>query len=89
MAEKRQIEIYSAGGAVCEDAVNLVKKMACPSCQVTVKDMSDDAVATEAKKRGIKSVPAIFIDGRLADCCSAGGPNADVLRAAGLGVPLT
>ncbi|MBT5299584.1 MAG: hypothetical protein HN578_11540 [Rhodospirillales bacterium] len=89
MADSRQIDIYSAGCAVCENAVNMVKEMVCPSCQITIKDMSDDAIANEAKRLGIKSVPAIVIDGRLADCCNAGGPDPQALRAAGVGVPLS
>ena len=89
MVGNRQIDMYSAGCAVCEDAVNMVKEMACPSCQITVKDMSDDAVANEAKNLGIKSVPAIVIDGLLADCCNAGGPDPEALKSAGVGVPLS
>lgn len=89
MVKKRHIDIYSAGCAVCEDAVNMVKDMACPSCQIVVKDMSDETVANEAKYLGVTSVPAIVIDGRLADCCNAGGPNPEALKAAGIGVPLS
>jgi len=89
MPRKRTIDIFSAGCAVCEDAVKLVEELACPSCEITIKDMSDDAVAAEAKALGVKSVPAIVIDGRLADCCTGRGPDADVLKAAGLGVPLS
>lgn len=47
--------------------------------------MKDPAVAAAAKKYGIKRVPAVVIDGKLADCCAAGGIDADVLRGMGLG----
>jgi len=34
---------------------------------------------------GIRSVPAVVIDGKLADCCAGRGVDETVLRAAGLG----
>lgn len=89
MANQRQIDIYSAGCAVCEDTVKLVEDLACPSCNITVKDMTDFDVSSEARSLGIKTVPAVVIDGQLASCCSAGGPDADALRAAGIGSPLS
>lgn len=88
MAKQRQIDIYSAGCAVCEDAVKMIQDLACPSCNITVMDMTDPDVASKAKSLGIKTVPAIVIEGQLANCCSNGGPNADALRAAGIGMPL-
>lgn len=88
MAEKRQIEILSAGCAVCEDAISKVREMACPSCEVTVLDMKDPAVAERAKSLGIQSVPAVLINGQLADCCQGRGIDENTLRAAGVGQPL-
>jgi len=88
MAEKRQIEILSAGCAVCEDAISKVREMACPSCEVTVLDMKDSAVAERAKSLGIQSVPAVLINGQLADCCQGRGIDENTLRAAGVGQPL-
>lgn len=88
MADKRQIEVFSAGCAVCEAAVAKVNEIACESCEVTVLDMTDAAVAERAKALGIQSVPAVVIDGALADCCQGRGIDEAVLRAAGLGRPL-
>lgn len=34
---------------------------------------------------GISRVPAILIDGQLAECCAAGGVDEHVLRDAGVG----
>lgn len=50
--------------------------------------MRQPAVAAKAKQYGIKSVPAVVIDGKLADCCAGRGVNEASLRAAGVGVPL-
>lgn len=88
MAERRRIEIYSAGCGVCDEAIALVRDLACPSCEITVKDMHDPSVAAAARDLGVASVPAVVIDGRLADCCAAGGPDPETLKAAGIGTPL-
>ena len=88
MTTKRKIEIFSAGCAVCEEVVEQVKSMACPSCDITVLDMHEHNIATRAKKLGIKSLPAVVIDGKIADCCANRGIDESVLRAAGVGSPL-
>jgi hypothetical protein len=85
--QKRKIEVFSAGCGVCDDAVALVKRIACESCDVQVLDMKDPAVAKRAKKYGVRSVPAVAIDGKLAGCCAGRGPDESSLRAAGIGVP--
>ncbi len=88
MSAKRTIEIFSAGCPACEETVKLVNQVACPSCEVTVLDMKDLSVASRAKSLGIRSVPAVVIDGTLADCCAGRGPDLGALRAGGLGQPL-
>lgn len=87
MSSKRKVEVFSAGCAVCDDVVNLVKASACASCDVTVLDTNDIQVAQRAKSLGIARVPAVVIDGVLADCCASGRVNVATLRAAGLGSP--
>lgn len=86
MAAKRKVEVFSAGCPACQDVVALVKQAACPSCDVSVLDMNDQAVAQRARGLGVRSVPAVVIDGNLADCCTGRGPDEATLRAAGLGV---
>ena len=88
MNATRQIEIFSAGCPACEETIQLVNRAACPSCHVTILDMRDPQVASRAKSLGIRSVPAVVIDGTLADCCAGRGPDEQTLRAAGLGQPL-
>jgi glutaredoxin 3 len=87
MSNKRKIEIFSAGCAACQEAIDLVNNIACPSCDVTVLDMKDTAVANRAKSLGVRSVPAIVIDGKLADCCTGQGISETALRAEGIGQP--
>lgn len=85
MNAKRKIEVFSAGCPVCEETVQLVNGLACPSCEVTVLDMRDTTVAKRAKELGIQSVPAVAVDGKLAGCCVGRGPDAETLKSAGLG----
>lgn len=88
MSNKRRVEVFSAGCAVCEDVVRMVKASACPSCEVLVLDTNDVQVAQRAKALGISKVPAVVIDGVLAGCCASGAVNAATLKAAGLGSPM-
>jgi len=88
MVDKRSIEVFSAGCSLCAETVDLVERLACPSCEVTVLDMNDPAVAQRAKQIGVNSVPAVAIDGTLAGCCAGRGPDETTLRAAGLGQPI-
>jgi len=88
MSNTRKIEIFSAGCPVCQEPVELVKGISCASCDVNVLDMKDPAVAARAKNLGIRSVPAVAIDGKLEDCCAGRGPDEATLKAAGIGTPL-
>lgn len=81
MSQKRNVEVFSAGCSVCEGTIDLVNRLACPSCAVSVLDMEDAAGATRAKDLGIRSVPAVVIDGVLADCCAGRGADEAALRA--------
>lgn len=82
---KRKVEVFSAGCPACEETVKLVTSIACGSCDVSVLDMKQADIAERAKGLGIRSVPAVVIDGRLAGCCADRGPDEATLRAAGLG----
>ncbi|MCA1850070.1 MAG: thioredoxin family protein [Acidobacteria bacterium] len=86
--DKRQIEVFSAGCAVCDETIQMVKQIACPSCDVEVLDMHQPDVAARAKQYGIRSLPAVVINGKLADCCAGRGVDEATLRAAGIGQPL-
>ena len=89
MNNKCKIEIFSAGCSCCAEAVEMVRDIACPSCDVEVLDMQKESVAEKAEEYGIKSVPAVVIDGQIANCCANRGVDEVTLRSAGLGVPLS
>ncbi len=78
----RTIEIFSAGCPACDDTIALVQALAAGNGTVAIQDMRDPSVAARAKALGVRSVPAVIVDGKLADCCAARGPNEATLRAA-------
>ena len=83
---KRLIEIFSAGCRACEEAIELVRKTACRSCEIKVLDMRDREVASLAKALGVRQVPAVVITStEFAACCAGRGPEASALKIAGLG----
>lgn len=88
MSNKRKIEIFSAGCPACDEAVETVRRISCASCETEVLDMHQPEVAARAEQLGISRVPAIVIDGKLAECCAAGEVDEQVLQAAGVGMPL-
>ena len=84
-AIKRPVELFRAGCAICEETISLVKSIGCESCDIVVHDMRRSSAVQRALQLGVKSLPAIAINGKLADCCSERGPDEATLRAAGLG----
>lgn len=84
MKAKRQVEVFTAGCPVCEPAVHLVQELACPDCEVTVHDLRQRGVE-KVHEYGIKTVPAVVVDGRLVSCCENSGPQTEELEAAGIG----
>ena len=62
--------------------------MKLPSCEVEILDTHQPDIAKKAKHYGIRGVPAVVIDGKLADCRAGRGPDEAQLRAAGIGTPL-
>ena len=87
-ANKRKVEVFSAGCGVCDETIALVQSLACGSCDVVVHDMHQPEAAAKAKRYGVHSVPAVVVNGKLAKCCSGRGPEETALRAAGIGVQL-
>jgi len=81
MADKKNIEVFSAGCSVCKETIETVKRLA-GSHEVVIHDMNKPDIATKAKNYGIRSVPAVVIDGKPASCCAGRGPDEHILRAA-------
>lgn len=86
---KRKIEVFTSGCPVCQPTIDLVKKIACSSCEVIVYDLNkgcdNNQCSEKAQKLSITRLPAIAIDGKLLDCCKTGAISEEALRAAGIG----
>jgi len=83
---QRTVEVFTAGCPCCEEAVKLIQGLACGSCDVQVFNVRTDAAAqAKARNYGVRRVPAVAVDGRLAECCQ-GGVDAEALRRLGVGV---
>ena len=89
MAEKRKIEVFTAGCTECEETVTMVKDLVCESCEVIFYNLSKVCESKECLEKvnayGIKKVPAVVVDGKITDYSSS-APTIEDLRAAGVGV---
>jgi len=69
-----KVEVFSAGCPACQDATEMVKRVAGPtSSSVVVLDMHQADVAARAKQLGITRLPSVVIGGSLASCCADAG----------------
>jgi glutaredoxin 3 len=82
MAAKKRIEIFSAGCPACVETIEMVRRMAGSLHEVVVHDMHVPETASRAKHYGVRTVPAVIVDGKLAPCCASRGPDEQVLRSA-------
>ncbi len=85
MPTAHQIDVYTAGCPLCEDVIGTVRRLAMPEQTVTVHDLRDEDAAERAARLGVRSVPAVVVDGRLAGCCMGGGVSEAGLRVEGVG----
>jgi glutaredoxin 3 len=77
----KKIEVFSAGCSACKETIEMVKRIA-GSHEVVIHNMNKAEVATKAKNYGVRSVPAVVVDGKLASCCAGRGPEEHVLKMA-------
>ena len=75
-------EVLSAGCSLCEETIEMVKRLA-GSHEVVIHDMNTSQAAEKAKDYRVRSVPAVVIDGKLASCC-ADGPDEHITAAGAL-----
>ena len=80
--QRRKIEIFTAGCAACNETVDLVKRIAGSNHDIEIHDMHQAQIAARAKQHGIRSLPSVVVDGKLAGCCAERGPEEAILREA-------
>jgi glutaredoxin len=82
---KRVVEVFTAGCSICDEAVAAVRATACESCDVQVHDMKTEPAQAKARQYGIKRVPAVVVNGQLAECCQQGAVDVKTLQRLGVG----
>lgn len=87
---KRLVEVFTADCPLCDETVKLVRELACNSCEIKVYDLREGCTTNECREKaagyGIHRVPAVIVDGKLADCCQNQQPvSRETLIAAGIG----
>lgn len=82
---KRIVEVFTAGCSACDEALETVRGVVCESCDLQVHDMKTKPAQAKARQYGIKRVPAVVVNGRLADCCLQVGVDAKTLQRLGIG----
>ena len=80
MTSKHRVEVFSAGCALCHEVIDVVRREAGSSSEVIVRNMMDARDLARAEKFGIRSVPAVVIDGKLASCCTGRGVDLQVMK---------
>ncbi len=69
MNEKR-IEVFTAGCAICQSTVEMVKSVVGTLHEVVIYNVTDQKEAmNKAQDYGVKSLPAIAVNGTLLSCC--------------------
>jgi len=76
---KRKVEVFSAGCAFCHAVIDVVRREV-GSSQVIVHNMTDARSLVRAEQFGIRSVPAVVIDGKLASSCAGKGVDIQALK---------
>jgi glutaredoxin len=80
MDSKRKVEVFSAGCAFCHEVIDVVRRKVGSSSQIVVHNMMDARSLARAEQFGIRSVPAVVIDGKLASSCTSKGVDIQVLE---------
>jgi len=79
---KKKIEIFSAGCSACNETIEMVKRLAGSAHDLVIHDMHQSEIESKARSYGVRSVPAVVIDGKLASCCAGRGPEEHILKSA-------
>ncbi len=66
MANKRRIEVFSAGCSLCDDTLKLVKDaVASCGCEVIERRCPENELCLEAKQYGVRTMPTVAVDGEI------------------------
>jgi len=77
---RHHIDVYSAGCTTCDNTVKLVREIAANIHELHIHDMQKPDIVRRAKSLGVRCLPTVVIDGKLAGCCSGRGPDEATIR---------
>lgn len=78
---RAKIEIFSAGCSTCREGIRAVQELAGKDHDITIHDMHNDRGAQDrAKELGVHRVPAVVVNGKLAQCCQSKPVDVGVIR---------
>lgn len=83
------VEVFTAGCPLCDETVQLVRELAINKCEVQVYDLREGCATDECREKatvyGIHRIPAVVVNGQLAECCQNQQPvSREVLIATGV-----
>lgn len=59
------VEVFSTGCPICEETIRLICRLCNDFCEITVLSVRDETVANRARGLGLRSFPAVMVDGEL------------------------
>lgn len=77
-----KIELFVAGCSICQEVIHQVIKIAGSCSEISISNINDKIVAEKVEELGIKSIPAVFVDGELVNCCFNGVFKEELFRPA-------
>lgn len=68
--KKVRLELFTADCPLCEETIEMVKNAKCDECTLIeynlVERCEDETCLAKVKKYGIKAIPSLVVDGKLA-----------------------
>ena len=78
---RAKIEIFSAGCTTCREGIRAVQELVGKDHDITILDMHNDRGAPgRAKELGVNRIPAVVVNGKLAQCCQSKPVDVGVIR---------
>jgi glutaredoxin len=62
----KRIEIFTADCPICKEAIEMIKREACSECEIIEQRCIGNECCESAKGYGIKAVPTIVVNGKVA-----------------------
>lgn len=62
----KRIEVFTADCPLCKDTLEIIKKEACRECEIIERKCTGGECCQPAKDYGIKAVPTVVVDGKIA-----------------------